>query len=75
MRRSTRAAGVAEALVWGSGALASPEHLVAAWMTSAPHRSILLHPTLRRAGFGATTGAFRGHASVVVVTADLATVR
>ncbi len=73
VRRTTRADGVAEALVWGAGSWATPEHLTAAWMASARHRAIFLDPALRRVGFGATVGSFEGHGLVVMVTADLAT--
>jgi len=44
--------GVAEVLAWGSGPLTSPRATVQAWLRSAPHRAILLDPSLRVAGAG-----------------------
>src|SRR4051812_3686903 len=46
----------AETLAWGTGALAPPDAVVAAWMHSPPHRRHILEPALRMAGIGVARG-------------------
>jgi uncharacterized protein YkwD len=43
-------------LAWGTGGMASPAAIVAAWMASPPHRSIILTAAFRDAGVAATAG-------------------
>ncbi len=43
---------VGQNIAWGSGALASPAHIVAEWMASPPHRAIILTSYYRDAGVG-----------------------
>ena len=47
---------LAENLAWGTGALARPDAVVAAWMHSPPHRRHLLDGRLRVAGIGVAPG-------------------
>lgn len=62
-----------ENLAWGTGRLASPRSIVAAWLASPEHRANLLRPSFRRIGLGDLVGtAFQGHDDVRVVTADFA---
>jgi len=51
----TRGAG--EAIAFGCGGLGSPAAVVSTWMTSPPHRAILLSPAFRRAGIGLAVGS------------------
>jgi len=46
----TRDAG--EAIAFGCGGLGTPAAVVSSWMTSPPHRAILLSTVFRRAGIG-----------------------
>jgi uncharacterized protein YkwD len=46
-----------EDLAWGSGALASPERIVAAWMASPGHRANILRPEFDQIGMAVVTGA------------------
>jgi uncharacterized protein YkwD len=41
---------VGQNIAWGTGAYASPEHIVAEWMASPPHRAIILTGYYRDAG-------------------------
>jgi uncharacterized protein YkwD len=41
---------VGQNIAWGSGAFASPAHIVAEWMASPPHRAIILTGYYRDAG-------------------------
>ena len=47
---------VGQNIAWGTGAFASPEHIVAEWMASPPHRAIILTSTYRDAGIAAEPG-------------------
>jgi hypothetical protein len=49
-----RVATTAQNIGWGTGADATPEGIVRAWMESAPHRRILLTASYREAGVGVT---------------------
>jgi uncharacterized protein YkwD len=55
--RGRRRWHLAENLAWGTGALARPEAVVAAWMDSPAHRRHLLDRRLRVAGIGVARGA------------------
>jgi uncharacterized protein YkwD len=46
-----------ENLAWGSGDLATPRAIVAAWMASPGHRANILRPRFRDAGIGLAAGA------------------
>jgi uncharacterized protein YkwD len=54
--RGRRRWRLAENLAWGTGPLAAPEAVVAAWMDSPPHRRHLLDRRLRLAGIGVAAG-------------------
>ena len=47
---------VGQNIAWGTGAYASPEHIVAEWMASPPHRAIILTGSYRDAGVAAAPG-------------------
>jgi hypothetical protein len=47
---------VGENLAWGTGTLATPRNIVAAWMNSQGHRENILRPEFREIGFGVVTG-------------------
>ena len=55
-RYPAHAAGfaVGENIAWGTGALATPAHIVAEWMASPPHREVILTAEYRDAGIAAT---------------------
>ncbi len=54
-RYPAHAAGfaVGQNIAWGTGSLSSPEHIVAEWMGSAPHRAVILTAQYRDAGVAA----------------------
>jgi uncharacterized protein YkwD len=70
--RASGAAGprFGEDLAWSTGI--STSRFVTRWLASPRHRAVLLHPGFRRIGIGLVTGAFAGHGSATVVTADFA---
>ena len=43
---------VGENLAWGTGTLATPRNIVAAWMNSQGHRENILRAEFREIGFG-----------------------
>jgi uncharacterized protein YkwD len=47
---------IGENLAWGTGDLASPKAIMAAWMNSAGHRANILQPAYREVGFGVLAG-------------------
>jgi uncharacterized protein YkwD len=47
---------VGENLAWGTGTLATPKSIVAAWMNSQGHRQNILRAEFREIGFGVVTG-------------------
>lgn len=47
---------VGENLAWGSGSLASPKAIVAAWMKSSGHRDNILRTDYKEIGFGIVAG-------------------
>ena len=47
---------IGENLAWGTGDLASPRKIMAAWMNSAGHRANILQPAYREIGFGVLAG-------------------
>ncbi len=63
---------VGEALAWGTGLYATPAMTVHMWITSPPHRKILLDPAFRWVGIGRKVGHFAGSGGAVLVTADFA---
>jgi len=52
--RAATSLSTAENIGWGTGAYATPAHIVAAWMASPPHREIILIGEYRNAGVGVT---------------------
>jgi uncharacterized protein YkwD len=55
-RYPAHAAGfaVGQNIAWGTASFASPEHIVAEWMASPPHRAIILTAAYRDAGVAVT---------------------
>jgi uncharacterized protein YkwD len=49
--------GIGENLEWASGRGASPHAIVAGWMRSAEHRSVMLTARFRQIGIGVTDGS------------------
>jgi uncharacterized protein YkwD len=49
----TSSVSVAQNIAWGTGALATPARIVAAWMASPPHRRLILTGYFRDAGVAA----------------------
>jgi len=47
---------IGENLAWGTGDLATPKAIMAAWMASAGHRANILQPAYREIGFGVLAG-------------------
>ena len=47
---------IGENLAWGTGDLATPRAIMAAWMNSAGHRANILQPQYREIGFGVIAG-------------------
>jgi len=47
---------IGENLAWGTGELATPRAIMAAWMSSAGHRANILQPAYREIGFGVVAG-------------------
>lgn len=67
----TRSWSVGENLAWGTGRLATPESIVAAWMKSPGHRHNILTPGFDELGLGVAAGAPQsgvsdGHAATYV---------
>ena len=61
-----------ENLAWGTGARATAQGIVVAWLASPEHRMNLLRPSFTRVGVGDLVGSFRGYQGAHVVTADFA---
>jgi uncharacterized protein YkwD len=63
---------VGQNIAWGTGSLATPAHILAAWMASPPHRAIVLSREYRDAGVAVTPatpaviGQGRGGATYVI---------
>lgn len=57
-----------ENLVWGTGALSTPQSLVTSWMNSQPHRENLLRPRFREIGIAAVVGTPRSSSDATGVT-------
>jgi uncharacterized protein YkwD len=68
--RGRRRWALGETLAWGTGSLATPAAIVAAWMRSPPHREIVLRPGFRRVGIGIVAGTPFGQADGATYTAD-----
>lgn len=66
---------VGQNIAWGEGRDSTPAAIVHAWMSSPPHREILLSPLYREAGVGIGLGALRPTRGrfAAVYTLDLAT--
>jgi uncharacterized protein YkwD len=54
--RGRRTWALGEDLAWGTGDLARPEAVVAAWMASPPHRRNVLNRRFRHVGIGIAPG-------------------
>ena len=61
---------VGENLAWGSGSLAAPRAIVAAWMRSAGHRHNIMQPRFHVIGIGIGAGAPTGNGSGSTYTTD-----
>lgn len=69
--RGRRRWSVGENLAWGTGGLATPRAIVAAWMKSPPHRRAILESAYRVVGIGVAIGApVDGAADGATYTAD-----
>jgi uncharacterized protein YkwD len=66
---------VGQNIAWGEGRDSTPASIVRAWMSSPPHREILLSPIYREAGVGIVLGALRSTRGrfAAIYTLDLAT--
>jgi uncharacterized protein YkwD len=53
-RAHASSVSVAQNIAWGTGPLATPARIVAAWMASPPHRRLILTGSFRDAGVAAT---------------------
>jgi uncharacterized protein YkwD len=62
-----RGYGLGENIAWGSGALATPARIVAAWMHSAGHRRNILDRSFREIGIGVALGAPNGGSGATYV--------
>jgi uncharacterized protein YkwD len=61
-----------ENIAWGAGSYGSPAGIVKQWMSSPPHRAIILSAGLHRVGLGLASGTFEGTPGAVMATADFA---
>jgi uncharacterized protein YkwD len=61
---------VGETLAWGSGLYGTPRVIMAMWLASPSHRSVILDPTFTYIGIGGIQGRFLGHDGARVYTAD-----
>ncbi|MDQ6914440.1 MAG: CAP domain-containing protein [Actinomycetota bacterium] len=59
---------VGENIAWGSGSLATPRSIVAAWMASAPHRANILEPDFQEIGVGVVQGTPSGDPGATYTT-------
>jgi len=59
-----------ENLAWGTGDLATPKHLMQAWMNSSGHRRTIVNRSYREIGFGVRLGVPKDPATGATVTAD-----
>jgi uncharacterized protein YkwD len=60
-----------ENIAWGERARGSPRRIVAEWMTSPPHREIILHDDFEHIGVAAITGSpYSPAAGAATYTAD-----
>jgi uncharacterized protein YkwD len=66
------APGVGEVMAWGTGKAMGPREIVALWMNSPPHRTLLLWKQARRAGVGLAFGRFQGYDGVRLAVARFA---
>jgi uncharacterized protein YkwD len=66
--KSRRAYTVGENIGYGSGSLASPRAMVAAWMRSAPHRANILSGRFRLIGIGVANGSPTGGGGATYAT-------
>ncbi len=57
VRAGYRGRGYGETLAFGQGSLGTPEHIVAGWMASPPHRAVLLGVPMRDVGVGVVRGS------------------
>jgi uncharacterized protein YkwD len=63
---------VGQNIAWGTGSDATPAHIVAEWLASAPHREVLLGDAYRDAGAGVKPAVpamlrSRGHGATYVI--------
>jgi uncharacterized protein YkwD len=59
-----------ETIGWGAGALATPAAIVSGWLSSPPHRTVMLGAQFRRIGLGVAPGSPSGVPGAATVTAD-----
>jgi uncharacterized protein YkwD len=61
---------VGETIGWGAGDLAGPAAIVQGWMSSPPHRAIIMDGRFREVGLGIAAGSPAGDGDATTVTAD-----
>jgi uncharacterized protein YkwD len=59
-----------ETIGWGAGELGTPAAIVDQWMSSPPHRAVILDGHFRRVGLGVASGSPSGGGAAATVTAD-----
>jgi uncharacterized protein YkwD len=61
---------VGETIGWGAGDLAGPAAIVQGWMSSPPHRAIIMDGRFRDVGLGIAAGSPAGTVDATTVTAN-----
>jgi uncharacterized protein YkwD len=61
---------VGETIGWGAGDLAGPAAIVQGWMSSPPHRAIIMDGRFRDVGLGIAAGSPAGTGDATTVTAN-----
>jgi uncharacterized protein YkwD len=66
-----RSWAIGENIAWASGALSTPDQIIAAWLASADHRQNMLSPSFREVGIGVVKGSpIAGNSSGAIFVAD-----
>jgi uncharacterized protein YkwD len=69
-RHGVRSGALGETIAWGAGADGTGSGIVASWLASPPHRSVMLDRAFRRVGVGIAVGRMAGVSSANIATAD-----
>src|SRR3954466_2666022 len=70
IRRHLNSPLVGENIAWGTGRFATPQGLVKLWMSSPPHRHVILTRGRGGIGLGVAIGKFDGSPGAAMATAD-----